>query len=103
MGTVLLFRDEAQERQAEIALANGERIRVVIARNGLVIKKLDGANPKSLFEANSAIVAHLCAGLISSPKTVDASPLRIIVTAVGQLQSAADIEKAFHDAAAQIF
>jgi hypothetical protein len=100
--TVLLYRDDGWQPSAELALKNGDRILISFDQGGLTISRFGDRDPRILFQADSGIVGHLCAALVESPKTLDATPLRLVVAAAVQLSSADEVEKAFRNAAAQV-
>jgi hypothetical protein len=101
MGTVLLFRDDSRAPRAEVALGDSDRIGLSIDGGGLTIRRLGGDN-RILFQAGADLVGHICAALVEPPNTLDATPLQIVVAVVLQLSSAADVERVFRDAAAQV-
>ncbi|MFZ1920063.1 MAG: hypothetical protein WAU57_00365 [Xanthobacteraceae bacterium] len=103
LGTVILFSDTDQRPRSEVALGNGDHILLELDRTGLTIKQIKGDKyPRTLFQGDPALVSQLCAGLVESPGTIDATPLRILVAAAVHLGSADEVKRAFHDAAAQV-
>jgi hypothetical protein len=101
-GTVILFSDDQRPR-AEVALGNGDHVLLELDSGGLKIKQIGGSErPKTLFEGDPKLVSHICAGLVESPKTITATPLRILVSATVQLGSADEVRRAFQDVAAQV-
>ena len=103
LGAILTFRDDGEHPQAELALRNGDHVRLVLDGGGLIITQIGPSNNLTLlFEAHPDIVGHICAGLVASPRTLDATPLRILASAVVQLGSATDVRAAFQQAAAQV-
>jgi hypothetical protein len=101
MGTVLLLREDGNSPRAEVAFPDGDRIRIACDQGGLTISRI-GGDQQILFKADRGLVGHICAGLVASPKRIDVTPLRIVLAAVLQLSSAAEVEKAFRDAADQL-
>jgi hypothetical protein len=102
-GTVILFSDDDQRPRAEVALGNGDHVLLELDKGGLKIKQIDGSeHPKILFEGDPKLVSHICAGLVESPKTIAATPLRILVSATVQLSSADEVRRAFQDVATQV-
>ena len=102
-GTIITFRDDGPRPQAELVLCNGDRVRLALDHDGLVITTIGQPDhPTVLFKASPHMVGHICAGLIASPRTVNATPLNILVSAVVQLGSAAEVRAAFEQAAAQV-
>lgn len=103
LGTITAFRDDGDRPNADIALRNGDRVRVALDGDGMTIAQIVGsADPKILFKARPKIVAHICAGLVASPRKLDATPLRILTSAIIQLGSADEVRAAFEAAAAQV-
>jgi hypothetical protein len=103
IGTIIAFRDDGDRPHADVALRNGDRVRVVLDGGGMTVMQISGsADPKILFEAGPEIVAHICAGLVASPRTLEATPLRILASAIVQLGSANEVRAAFGSAAAQV-
>ena len=100
-GTVLVYRDDDEQPWADVALADGERVRLFLDRGGLVITRLAGAGRPAalLFEADPDLTSRLCAGLFRLETTPKPTPLRILVAAVVQLRSAEDIGSVFQHAA----
>jgi hypothetical protein len=102
-GAVISFRDNSERPCAEVALCSGDHVVLALDRGGLTITGIGTAGePIVLFRGSVAIVAHLCAGLVASPKTVRATPLKILVAAVLQLRSPEEVRRAFEHAAAQV-
>jgi hypothetical protein len=102
VATVLFYRENDRQPRAEVALANGDRIHLALDRGGLTISHGSGGDTRPLFEAEPEVVERICAGLAGPPSATDATPLQIIVAAVMQLASAADVERAFRDAAGSL-
>ena len=100
LGTILTFRDDGDRPQADVALRNGDRVRIVLDGGGMAVTQLTGsANSEILFETGPKIVAHICAGLVASPRTLEATPLRILTSAIVQLGSASEVRAVFESAA----
>jgi hypothetical protein len=85
-----------------VALCNGDRVLLALDRAGLTITQISAGRPVILFQAGPRIVSHICASLVSSTNTSDATPLRIVVAAVVQLRSADEVRRAFNDVAARV-
>ena len=103
LGTIIAFRDDGGHPQAELMLRNGDSVRVECDRNGLTVTQVGMADKSVvIFEADPETVGHICAGLVASPRTINASPLRILTSAMIQLGSVAELQAAFQQAAAQI-
>jgi|SRR5215468_726783 len=101
-GTVIVFEDNTERPRAEVALCNGDHVFLALDRGGLTITGVSAAGaPIVLFRCGATVVAHLCAGLVASPNTVPATPLKILVAAVLQLRSPEEVRRAFEHAAAQ--
>ncbi len=96
IGTILLLRDEGDRPHCEIALANGERVRLTLGADGLAVTQ----EVKILFRAAPDIVAAICAALVGPKRETDASPLRILTATVQRIGSAAEVRAAFEAAAA---
>jgi hypothetical protein len=103
IGTIVAFRDDSDRPHADMALRNGDRVRVVLDGGGMTITQIAGsADPEILFQAGPKIVAYICAGLVASPRRLEATPLRILTAAIVQLGSASEVRAAFESAAAQV-
>ena len=103
IGTIAVFRDDADCPHADITLRNGDRIRIVLDGSGMIISQIvEVADLRTLFQAGPKIVAHICAGLVASPRKLDATPLRILSSAIVLLGSADEVRAAFEAAAAQV-
>jgi len=102
---VLVYRDDGDQPHCDIALANGERIRLALDTNGLVVVRLGlaGAGPELLFSGRPAVVAKICAGLVGPKTRSDATPLRILASAVVRIESAASVRAAFLDASESLW
>jgi hypothetical protein len=96
-GAVISFSDNSERPCAKVALCSGDQVVLALDRGGLTITGAGTAG-----EPSATIVAHLCAGLVASPKTVRATPLKILVAAVLQLCSPEEVRRAFEHAAAQV-
>ena len=102
-GAVITFRDDSERPRSEVALRNGDHVLLELDRGGLTITQVsDAAQPAVLFRGDADMVSRLCAGLVASPNTIRATPLQILVAAVIQLSSAADVRRAFNAAAGQV-
>jgi hypothetical protein len=77
---------------------NGDRLILTLDRDGVAISRKDGS---AVFAANARLVSQLCAGLVDRQPASAASPLQILLGAVVQLRSAADVKAAFEAAAEQ--
>ena len=102
LGTIIVFRDDGERPQAELVLSVGDRVKLALDGNGLTVTHAGPADPAVLFQAGPETVAHICAGLVSSPDSPKVSPLRILVSAVVQLESVSEVRAAFEHAAAQV-
>ena len=102
-GAVITFRDNSERPRAEVALADGTHVFLALDRGGLTITHVsDDGQSELLFQGNTTIVSHLCAGLVGSPRTLSATPLQILVAAVMQLRCPDEVRHAFSHAAAQV-
>jgi len=101
---VLVFRDDGDSPHCDIALANGDRVRLALDAGGLVVTRLGGAGeaPQLLFSGRPSVVAKICAGLGGPKARTEDSPLRILASAVVRIDSAASVHAAFHEAAASL-
>ena len=103
LGTIIVFRDDGDRPYSELLLRNGDRVQLTLDGEGLMVTLMDGPdNRRTLFQANSEVVAQICAGLVRPSNTLKATPLRILVSAVVQLESANEVRAAFEHAAAQV-
>ncbi len=104
VGTILLYRDDGDRPHCEIALGNGDRIRLLLGRDGLVIVRIapSAAQDEPLVRIAPAQVAKVCAGLVGPKGRSDASPLRILAAAAQRIGSAAEVRAAFAEAAAAL-
>jgi hypothetical protein len=103
LGTIIVFRDDGERPHSELVLSGGDRVKLALDGNGLTVTHDGSADPAVLFQADPETVAQICAGLMSSSNSPKASPLRILVSAVVQLESASEVRAAFESAAAQVF
>lgn len=105
VGTILLYRDDGNLPHREIALDNGDRIRLALGGDGLVIARLapSSAPGDVLFRAAPAMASRICAGLVGPKRQSEASPLRVLAAAVQRIGSAADVRSAFTAAATSGF
>jgi hypothetical protein len=103
VGTVMSYSEDKQLPRAEVALPNGDHIRLTLDRNGLAIARIGSPEHfvEMLFQAGPNIASRICAGLFKLETTPKPAPLRIFVAAVVQLGSAEEVSKAFREAAAQ--
>ena len=102
-GTIISFRDDSERPQAELSLRNGDRVRLVLDGGGVVISQVGSSGSQAvLFKASPDMVGRLCAGLVVSPRTLDATPLGILASAIIQMGSATEVRAAFDQAAAQV-
>lgn len=92
-GTVVFYRSENERPRAEVVLTGGEHLFLALDQAGFVVRDRNGS---TVFEAGPAVASKLCAGLLD---TAEATPLQILVSAVIQLHSPADVKKAFEAAA----
>ena len=100
MATVSAFHDGFPTPNAEVTFDNGERVSLMLERGGLTIKNV--ASSAMLYRTDSGTVAKLCAALANSRAPLEASPLKLLVTVVAQMHSAADVAGAFTAAGAAV-
>lgn len=96
MATVSAFDDGLPTPHAEVTFGNGEKVSLLLERGGLTISNI--ASGTTLYRANPETVAGLCAALANGPAPFEASPLKLLVAIVAQMQSAADVHNAFQAA-----
>jgi hypothetical protein len=102
LGTIISFRDNSERPQAELTLRNGDRVRLALDGGGVVISQIGASGSQTaLFKGSPDTVGRICAGLVASPRRLDATPLRILASAIIQIESAAELQAAFDQAAAQ--
>jgi len=103
VGTVISYFEDKQLPRAEVALPNGDRIRLTLDRDGLAITRLGGPGRFAplLFQADPNMASRMCAGLFRLETTPKPTPLRIFVAAVVQLGSAEEVVDAFQEVVAQ--
>lgn len=103
MATLLTYRNDNQP-YGEIALDSGDRIALELDAGGLAITRLARLTQPGeiLFRGNPEVAAAICAGLLGDRPADRTTPLDILVAAVMQFKSAADIKNAFQEAAASI-
>jgi hypothetical protein len=103
LGTIIVFRDDGNRPHSELVLRNGDRVQIALGGEGLTVTFIGGPDDwEILFHTDPATVAHICAGLVSSPNAFKATPLRILVSAIVQLGSAGEVRTVFERAAAQV-
>jgi hypothetical protein len=102
-GTVISYIEDKMHPRAEVALPNGDHIRLTLDRNGLTIIRIGGPRhfAELLFQADANLASRMCAALFSLETTPKPTPLRILVAAVVQLVSAEKVGNAFRKVAAQ--
>jgi hypothetical protein len=100
-GAIISYDENAERPRAVLALGNGDRVVLSLSRDGFTIVQL-GAAEAILFQADSELTSRLCAGLIASDSTPPAPAIRLLVAAIVQLNSAAEIKRAFEDVADQL-
>ena len=100
MGLVVSYDEKFGVPSSEVALDSGEHILLVLERTGLIIKKL--ARPEIeetiLFAGSPEVVARVCDGMFDEQTTKTTPPLRMLVSIVVQMPSAAAVSSAFHQA-----
>ena len=103
-GTILLFRDDGSRPRCEIALENGDRVRLVLDADGLAITRIAPTSESNdiLFHAAPATVAGICAGLVGPKRQSGASPLQILAATVQRIGSAAEVRSAFAEATTRL-
>ena len=103
-GTVISFVEGKLHAWAEVALLNGDHIRLLLDRDGLSIIRLGGPGvfAEVLFQADPNRASRICAGLFSLETTPTPTPLRILVAAVLQLGPAEEVGNAFREGAARV-
>jgi hypothetical protein len=97
-GTVVSYDENPEWPRAVLALGNGDHIALSLARDRLTIAQV-GQSEDVLFEAHADLTSRLCAGLISANTARNPPPLRVLVAAAVQMNSAAEIKRAFEEAA----
>ena len=102
IGTIVSYSEDQARPQAEVALLNGDRVKLTLDSDGLSIKRLPGPGgpAKMLFQADANLVSHMCAALFRLETTPKPTPLRILVATVVQLGSAEEVGNAFREVAA---
>lgn len=98
---IITYRDDDERPQARLALANGDRIVILLDRGGVTISQTD-ANPKILFQAGPEVTSRLCASFVDPQASPAARPLQILAAIVLQFDSAHNVASAFREASAQI-
>jgi len=96
MGTVLTFRNGGDSPHSEIALANGERVRLQLDKYGLVITQDADA---VLFKGDADLVTDMCMAFVGSKPASRATALELLTSIVTQLPSANHVREAFTAAA----
>jgi hypothetical protein len=96
-GAIISFCDDGKQPTAEVVLANGDHVQLVLSRDGLAITGPGGA---VLFHGTPEVVSQICAGLVSS--TATQTPLGILLAIIVQLGSAGEVRDAFSQAAADL-
>lgn len=100
-GAIVYYSDDLRRPEAEVVLANGDRVRLILDQDGLTIFRLAPLTTAGvIFHADEHLVSHICAALLKPEATPTPSPLRILVSAIVQVGSAEDVAHAFADVAA---
>lgn len=101
-GTIVFYSDDPRRPEAEVVLANRDRVRLILDQDGLSIFRIAGplTTADVIFHADEHLVSHICAALLRPEAAPTPSPLRILVAAIVQVGSAEDVAHAFADVAA---
>ena len=96
MGTVLTFRNDGDKPHSEIALANGERVRLQLDKYGLVIERqTEGAPPAVLFKGDADLVTDICMAFVGSKPASRQTALELLTSIVTQLPLTQHVQEAF--------
>lgn len=102
MATVLNYRGDDEQPHCEIALNSGERVKIRVNREGVLIERAaDGGGTEILFRGTPDIVADIYDALLSPNTARKTAPLDMMMFLVSQLPSAVDIRNAFNAATAR--
>ncbi len=95
--TVLTYRNDADNPHCEIALANGERVRMQIDKYGLVIEQQPAGEqtPALLFKGDADLVTDMCMAFVGSKPASRQTALELLTSIVTQLPSAQHVREAF--------
>ena len=101
MSTVLTYRNDGDRPFCEIALDGGDRVQLQLDSAGLVIERQAlGARPgEILFKGDADVVTGMCVALLGPITAKKTTPLDVLMSVVMQMPSAADVRRAFADAA----
>jgi hypothetical protein len=95
-GAITSFCDDGKQPRAEVVLANGDQVQLLLNRDGVTIT---ATSTGVLFQGNPEVVSQICVSLASSTETT--TPLQILLSVVTKLGSADEVREAFRQATAE--
>lgn len=97
MATLLRYRSYGGQPFCEVALGNGDRVRVMVEAGGVTIKReaRPGIPEEILFLGPVHLATEICVAMLDGKAASETSVLDVFLSIVSQFRSADDIRACF--------